>query len=240
MKQETITNYIRVERAKGCTDDAILTELRKSGWAESDIGLAFDALKNPTIFQPGDSRLQLGMRLAAAGCGVLAIGVALLSRESSNGDSFPAIPSVCFLLVSLLLTPAAFFFFRALYVASTSVGYRVWAALLGICMFAFVPFTIYYFGLASLMHLGTGSFHSYDISSDFEVVFMVNFLILLPLQAIVYLFAILTALIHRSILKRHSSPVPSPYIWKGFLLMFIAALIGAIGLYVVLNGSLRF
>ncbi len=238
MKQEVIVEYIRAERTKGCTDDAIWRELRRAGWAEGDIGASFNSFTDSpenAVLLAGEGKLQLGVRLVYAGNAMVAIGVALLfSQGRMSSDSFWPVPSACFFLASLFLTPAAFFFLRDLYSASRSIIYRIWAAFLGLCMASFIPLTIYYFGVSSLALFGPELAKMFPNAGD---LLFINFFILLPLQVVTYFFAMLTAIIHRRLLKRRAFPTPSPLIERGMVFMLLAALIGVLGLYLTLNNT---
>ena len=226
-----INDYIREERAKGCADSAIRAALGKSGWKEEQITDAFVLLaphdENAAFF---GIRLETARNLIRFGLVSLVAGIVLLFGDEPK-DNFAPMPSFLFLVASALFVPSVVTLAFAFFSASRNIFYRIWVGILALCMAAFVPVTVYYFGVSLLSVVGIEFLDPFFDHSEF---LLVNFLMLLPLQVAVYLLAMVTALIHRYVVKRRGGAIPPALVWQGFAMMFIAALFGVGGLYIVL------
>lgn len=230
MIQDAIVNYVSSERAKGTHDSLIHSELIKSGWNEADITECLrKGTESPpsTIDQPGEKRLRLAIYLAITGNTILVVGIFMLWKLlSSPQSSIPAVmPFALFLITSLLLTPAMLFLTRSFRHAFLSRPYRVWAWILSFIMFTFVPFTVYFF----VLHTFAPNRMHFSWSND---VVPLNFFILLPLQVMAYLLAVVTLLYQRYALRKHGLPITLPQMLWGFMLMFLASILGMIALMI--------
>ena len=229
MKQDVIVSYIREERAKGCADGAIHTELVRTGWADADIYESFQFLNGSSstgTTKVGDIWLKRCLWSIPSGLAALLVGTVLLFIDQDSGDIAQE-PSAFFLIASLFFIPAVLLLLREFFMCTKNLYYRIWVVVLGIVMVVFMPYTLCYFAIQSgLLPVRL------EYIEDFGVI---NFLILLPLQVAAYLLAVITVFIHRHLSKKRGVKVSHPSLIQGFGLMLVAAGVGVFDLFIALG-----
>jgi hypothetical protein len=236
MANETISAYITTQRARGCVDELIREELRRSGWKDDDINSAFSMLEGLTMSSGllnSNPRLRYVISALSMGIALLTIGLAIL-LSSGRFDDFPKVASVCFFLASITFIPSAAYLFFTHWCFVKNIWYRIWIFILGLAMVSFVPVTTTYFGAFVFIPNFQNVMDNLD---DSEIVLLVNFFFLLPAQVIVYALATLNIFFHRRYAIKREVLSPPKEVMYGYLLMILAAVLGVVGLWITLENA---
>jgi hypothetical protein len=103
-------------------------------------------------------------------------------------------------------------------------------------MAAFVPFSILFYFMSVLFPDGAGNI----LDQDWIGMGIVgNFIVILPLQVVVYILMVLNVFIQRHLAARHGARLVSMLVLRGYALMILAAIIG-VGVLRFVLGNLSF
>lgn len=239
MSNETLKDYVRDERAKGVTDEAIRAELLAKGWKEEVISEvlpnATDVLLPPSpssvIATETETIAQWGV---AIGLASILVSTALLyhfgaGRELENRVVFSA-----FSVTHVINAITAVFLFMSAWRISRAITYRIFVAVFSIVVALFAISSLAHF--ASLA-TGLGFFETVEraLIGDTYLPLFIYFL-LLPLQAVVFLLLACTLWVLKVIRKRRGEMLSIKRVVSVALVFLLIALIGLGDLYLVLDG----
>lgn len=247
MSEQAIETYVRGERERGVSDEAIRAELLRGGWKEEDITMVMGVAVSRDLprglagkrwgAQPWVVWVGFAM-MCVSSLALLLLGpkAGLRSLGISGVFEFSPIIFGLFTFTHVANSASALLVFTAVSALSPRVWWKVLVWILAIPIAVFAVFsTLHFFSITT----GSDFFDVFRyLFPGSQVLNIVLYFILLPAQAVVFL-ALLSALGIMHALLRHrgvSSPVARPLV-VALTLFFIIALIGVGNLALVLSGE---
>lgn len=209
MINEAIANYVRDERARGVTGEAIRAELELKGWKKEDINAVIPTMEatlpasekmnvfgSPMLGTPET----VALRLLLIGFALFLVSSAMLLVYGAGRDFDNALVFAAFSLTHIVNSAAAFFLFLSVWNLSRYVWFRIWVGLMALIVVLFAASSLVHF-----LSLATGGSFFNDIQKAFhfhDYLPLFIYFVFLPLQAIVFLLLAITLWVLKFLRKR--------------------------------------